>query len=368
MDVRQEKLTKWVAKALNQTSVSLEMVSGDASFRRYFRVSVEGKTWVAMDAPPDKEDSSSFVAIAQYWLSQGVPVPEIHHYDLELGFLLLNDFGDEVLLVSLFSQVSMAEHKSEIMAEPEAEPNPESGDYYYGLAMHILIEIQAICPDENYTLPLYDAELLQREMALFPDWLLEKKLGLTLSASERNMLTQSFNLLAESALAQPQVPVHRDYHARNLMILKDDSLGVIDFQDAVFGPVTYDLVSLLRDCYIVWPDEKVEQWCQQYYALLQAQCEEQGELNYDGTQFKAWFDLMGLQRHLKAAGIFARLSLRDGKHGYLDDIPRTVDYLARVSQALPALKAFHSFLVFKVQPMIAKKLLPNTVLRDGADA
>ena len=146
-------------------------------------------------------------------------------------------------------------------------------------------------------------------------------------------------------------------------MVKDDSLGVIDFQDAVFGPISYDLVSLLRDCYIVWPDEKVEQWSRQYYTLLQAQ----GDLSYDFSQFKAWFALMGLQRHLKAAGIFARLSLRDGKHGYLEDIPRTVDYLARVSKIYPSLQDFHSFLVTKVQPLIGTKLLGKAAVIEGAD-
>jgi aminoglycoside/choline kinase family phosphotransferase len=354
MDLRREQLTKWVAKVLNQPSLSLEVVSGDASFRRYFRAEVEGETWVAMDAPPDKENSSSFVAIAQFWLSQGIQVPAIEHYDLELGFLLLNDFGDDVLLASLYSDAPKA-------LSNKVTPNNVAGDHYYSLAMQALCEIQAIEPDANYTLPLYDAEMLQREMALFPDWLLENKLGLTLSTDERTMLMQAFNILVESAQAQPQVPVHRDYHARNLMVLKDGSLGVIDFQDAVFGPMTYDLVSLLRDCYIVWPDEKVEQWCQQYFILLQAK----GQLNYDLGQFKTWFDLMGLQRHLKAAGIFARLSLRDGKHGYLEDIPRTVDYIARVSQKYSSLKAFNSFVVTKVQPLIAAKLNAETVLEEN---
>jgi len=365
MDVRQEKLTEWVAKALNQTNLSLEMVSGDASFRRYFRAKVEGETWIAMDAPPDKENSSSFVAIAQYWLSQGIQVPTIHNYDLELGFLLLNDFGDDVLLASLFNkdpETKVAEANVEENNVPERVPYNASGDHYYDLAMKALVAIQAIKPDSSYSLPLYDVALLQCEMALFPDWLLEKKLGLTLNKQERTMLTQSFSMLAESALAQPQVPVHRDYHARNLMVLKDDSLGVIDFQDAVFGPVTYDLVSLLRDCYIVWPDEKVEQWCQQYYSLL----ESQGGLNYDWVQFKTWFDLMGLQRHLKAAGIFARLSLRDGKHCYLNDIPRTVDYLIRVSQGHVFLKDFHTFLVNKIQPLIATKLVTETAFKEEA--
>ncbi|MFT5717767.1 MAG: aminoglycoside/choline kinase family phosphotransferase [Oleiphilaceae bacterium] len=361
MDLRQEKLADWVAKVLNQTSLSLDVVSGDASFRRYFRVNVEGVSWVAMDAPPEKEDSSSFVAIAQHWLSQGIQVPAIEHYDLELGFLLLHDFGDDILLASLYSEAPKSLSNKAISNKMIA--NNTAGDRYYGLAMQTLAEIQAINLDENYTLPPYDAELLRREMALFPDWLLEKKLGLTLTEDERAMLMHSFNLLAESALAQPQVPVHRDYHARNLMVLNDGSLGVIDFQDAVFGPVTYDLVSLLRDCYIVWPDEKVAQWCQHYFVLLQTK----GQLHCDAIQFKAWFDLMGLQRHLKAAGIFARLSLRDGKHGYLDDIPRTVDYLARVSQKHSSLKAFHSFLVTKVQPLIKNKLIVETVLEEDVD-
>ena len=350
MDLRQEKLTKWVAKQLNQADITLAMVSGDASFRRYFRTNVAGESWIAMDAPPALEDSSSFVAIAQYWLSQGIQVPKIHHYDLELGFLLLNDMGDDILLTSLF------------LENPESEPNRASGDHYYASAMQTLIKIQSVQTDENYRLPPYDAELLQREMALFPDWLLEKKLGLTLSVSDRNMLTESFELLEKSALEQPQVVVHRDYHARNLMVLEDDSLGVIDFQDAVLGPITYDLVSLLRDCYIVWPEANVERWCQQYYGLIQ----KQGESSYDYAKFKTWFDFMGLQRHLKAAGIFARLSLRDGKHGYLDDIPRTVEYLVNVSQNYAALSAFRSFLVTKVQPMVAQTLMSDTVL-EGVD-
>jgi len=344
MDLRQDKLTKWVAEILEETGLSLTMVSGDASFRRYFRASIDGKTWIAMDAPPEKEDSASFVAIAQHWLSQGIQVPTIYRYDLELGFLLLSDFGDTMLLPSLC---------------PES-PKKTMGEHYYHMAMLALVDIQKSVPDPSYALPLYDEALLQREMALFPDWLLAKKLGLNLSKQEQAVLTQSFNLLAESALAQPQVSVHRDYHARNLMVLKDDSLGLIDFQDAVLGPVTYDLVSLLRDCYIVWPDEQVEQWCLHFHEQLKGQ----GLLNCEPSQFKTWFDLMGLQRHLKAAGIFARLSLRDGKHGYLEDIPRTVDYLVRVSQKYPALKDFHALLVNKIVPALKTKL--NTSIEENA--
>ena len=351
MDLRQEKLTKWVAERLNQTSLSLDMVSGDASFRRYFRANVNGKTWIAMDAPPEKEDSSSFVSIALFWLEQGIQVPAIEHYDLASGFLLLSDFGDDVLLASLVTD------KTKALADNA------SGDHYYSMAMHTLLAIQSVPSDPHYTLPAYNAALLQREMALFPDWLLEKKLGLTLSTKDRNMLTQSFQILEKSALTQPQVPVHRDYHARNLMVLKNGSLGVIDFQDAVLGPISYDLVSLLRDCYIVWPDKKVEQWCQQYYALLKIQ----KAVSYSYDQFKTWFDLMGLQRHLKAAGIFARLSLRDGKHSYLNDIPRTVDYLVKVSKNYENLNEFNEFLVTKIQPLIAEKLIENQTLSEELD-
>ncbi|WP_156508716.1 aminoglycoside phosphotransferase family protein, partial [Oleiphilus sp. HI0132] len=193
--------------------------------------------------------------------------------------------------------------------------------------------------------------LLQREMALFPDWLLEKKLGLDLSEDERQLLKASFHALEESALAQPQVVVHRDYHARNLMVVGEE-LGIIDFQDAVQGPNTYDLVSLLRDCYIVWPNEQLESWCRDFYDLLSDSAERQASFE----QFKRDFDLMGMQRHLKAAGIFARLSLRDGKHGYLNDIPRTVQYIVKVSAAYPEFQELTHFLEQRVLPGLSEKL------------
>jgi len=332
MDHRQKELSAWVAEVLNLPNASLSVVSGDASFRRYFRLTLNERSWVAMDAPPDKEDSSSFVSIAKSWLSQGICVPKIEKYDLEKGFLLLSDMGDGLLLDQLC---------------PE-NPNIEKATIYYQKAMDTLLDIQALVAIEGYPLPAYDSALLQREMALFRDWLLSEKLGLALTASENDLLDQSFTLLESSALAQRQTTVHRDFHARNLMVLETGELGVIDFQDAVKGPITYDLVSLLRDCYIVWPDEKVDSWCRYFYEHLTGQA----LIDISHGQFKQDFDWMGLQRHLKAAGIFARLSLRDGKHSYLADIPRTVDYIVHVTEMYPQMSAFHQFLTARVLPLL----------------
>lgn len=335
MDQRYQALCQWVAEALGMNAAELASVSGDASFRRYFRVEHLGKSYIAMDAPPEKEDSHSFVSIARSWRNQGIEVPELIKVDLGLGFLLLSDFGDELLLPHL---------------NPEF-PSIDSGSQFYRMAMTTLADIQNLKPSGDYSLPSYDSALLQREMALFPDWLLEKKLALELSNEERVMLGQTFSVLEESALAQPQVVVHRDYHARNLMVL-ETGLGVIDFQDAVIGPVTYDLVSLLRDCYIVWPDGQVDAWCREFYEAIVSS--DYRPKSYE--QFKRDFDLMGMQRHLKASGIFARLSLRDGKHGYLEDIPRTVQYIYKVGLGYPEFKDFTSFLEARVLPLVKSGL------------
>jgi aminoglycoside/choline kinase family phosphotransferase len=332
MDLRLNALSSWSAKQCEIDSAELTPVSGDASFRRYFRVINRNPSLIAMDAPPDKESSDSFIRIAQAWRKQGVQVPEILAEDLPQGFVLLEDFGDRVLLNSL---------------QP-AQPSLDAGNHYYSLATDTLLRIQNT---DNDTLPPYDDALLEREMRLFPDWLIEKKLEITLDDKEKALLRKTFSLLTNSALSQPQVSVHRDYHSRNLMICNDDSLGVLDFQDAVKGPLTYDLVSLLRDCYIVWPDEHVQRWCLHYFL----KAADQGIVSCDFSQFQYWFDLMGLQRHLKAAGIFARLSLRDGKHSYLDDIPRTVAYLARISARYPATQDFCLWLNERIIPALEKQ-------------
>lgn len=311
MPDRSQQLLSWLAQALPTDTPSVQPVSGDASFRRYFRTQHQGKSYIIMDAPPDKEDCTSFIAIARHWREHGVQVPELLAIDQAQGFLLLSDFGDQVLLSAL--------------RNPDGTPIFEAGDRHYHNAMNALLHIQQV-PESASRLPPYDHALLLREMSLFKDWLSIKHLGLELSASETQVFDDCFEALAQAALSQPKVTVHRDYHSRNLMLLPDDSLGIIDFQDAVFGPITYDLVSLLRDCYIVWPEKQVNAWAEYYFQASR----DQGLHNADLGTFMRWFDLMGVQRHLKASGIFARLSLRDGKHGYLDSVPDTVNYLRRV--------------------------------------
>lgn len=303
-------------------------VSGDASFRRYFRVKAGDKSWIAVDAPPEKEDSQKFVIIARSWLEQGVYVPDVVSIDLEQGFMLLSDFGDQLLLPSL---------------------NENSAGQLYELAMAELLKIQS-CDVE--LLPVYDSLLLQREMALFKDWFLVSLLEVDLGVDGQEGIDAAFSLLELNALEQPTVCVHRDYHSRNLMITAEHTPGVIDFQDAVKGPITYDLVSLLRDCYISWPDEQVSEWV----GFFREELFKRNLLSTDISieRFERWFDLMGMQRHLKAIGIFARLSMRDDKHRYLQDIPRTLQYVIRVSKKYPELERFNVLITEEILPAMGR--------------
>ncbi len=310
MPERIKKLKKWLTDQVGLPSFSLEPASGDASFRRYFRVTLSDKSYIAMDAPPDKEDCRPFVSIARQLQAAGLNVPSIHAENLEQGFLLLDDLGSTLYLDIL---------------------NPGNADQLYADAITSLVQLQSKMPAE--ALPPYNRALLMQEMELFREWLLQKHLGLTLSDSDHLLLTQAFELLADSALEQPQVAVHRDYHSRNLMQTQPNP-GILDFQDAVNGPVTYDLVSLLRDCYIQWPVEQVEGWAMAYFKQAVTS---DVLLSQHEDQFLQWFDLMGVQRHLKAAGIFARLCHRDGKPGYLKEIPRTLGYIESTAPCYPQL-------------------------------
>jgi len=322
-DKRLQQLHSWLNDCLNVSDYQLQPASGDASFRRYFRLNHNGYSYIVMDAPPDKEDSQPFVEISKVLINIGLNAPEVLEQDLDQGFLLLTDLGQQQYLDVL---------------------NSENVDRLYGDAMAALLRLQA-SPDFQYKFPLYNAELLLAEMKLFRDWLIEKHLGIELTSEEQDMLGAAFKLLCDSALAQPQVPVHRDYHSRNLMFNEVHNPGILDFQDAVLGPVTYDLVSLLRDCYIEWPRVQVESWVMEYHELAI----QSGILSENNeAQFLRWFDLMGVQRHLKAAGIFARLNSRDNKPGYLADIPRTLAYIIEVSGRYPELKELHDFLAEKV--------------------
>ena len=308
MSDRLEVLRHWLDTELNFSEYTLTPASSDASFRRYFRVTHDGASLIVMDAPPEKEDSRPFVRVARLLFDAGLNVPELIDMDLGQGFLLLGDLGNTLYLDEL---------------------NEATVERLYGDALGALAAIQA-CDPGAAMLPDYDRTLLLNEMGLFRDWLVGTHLGITPDAAQSDMLDTAFDLLADNALAQPQVCVHRDYHSRNLMVTGRNNPGILDFQDAVIGPVTYDLVSLLRDCYIEWPRARVEDWALGYRELA-LQSGILREVHDDSQLFLRWFDLMGVQRHLKAAGIFARLNHRDGKPGYLADIPRTLGYVVEVA-------------------------------------
>ncbi|MDP2227925.1 MAG: phosphotransferase [Moraxellaceae bacterium] len=317
----------------------LQTVSGDASFRRYFRLPLQQGTLIAVDAPPEKENSRPFVAIARALRAHGVRVPEVVAADFSLGFMLLEDFGDTLLLPQL---------------------SPASVDDLYGRAMEALRHLLACDDVPGYALPPYDRQRLMDEMALLRDWFVVRHLGLDLNTEQQAVLANAFQTLVEEVQEQPQVFVHRDYHSRNLMLLGNGEIGVIDFQDAVTGPVTYDLVSLLRDAYVVWPPADVERWVVEFAALLRHDHRLSG---VSDATFLRWFDWMGAQRHLKVVGIFARLSLRDGKHAYLDDIPVVFNYLLAEIRPYSELHALFELLRGVILPAyLAKRPEATAVL------
>lgn len=306
MSERLGHLQQWTRGQLGWPDAELKPASADASFRRYFRVQQGDESYVLMDAPPEKEDCGPFIHVSRLLLALGLHVPEILASDLDRGFLLLSDLGTRLYLDEL---------------------NDSSVDRLYGDALGALATLQSCGPDSE--LPHYDRKLLLSEMSLFRDWLIGAHLDISLDESQRGNMQRSFERLADNALEQPQVCVHRDYHSRNLMLSDRHNPGILDYQDAVTGPVTYDLVSLLRDCYISWPRQRVEEWALGYFELAaQTGIVRSGQVNEQ--QFLKWFDWMGVQRHLKAAGIFARLNHRDGKSGYMNDIPRTLGYVCDV--------------------------------------
>lgn len=325
MDERLEQLKQWLAD-IGQPFDTLEPASADASFRRYLRLTDGETSRIVMDAPPEREDSAPFVDIAARLQETGVSVPDVLDQDLAQGFVLLSDLGHTLYLDAL------------------------DADTVEGLYGDALVALAAMQVDaDTRRLPPYDTALLDREMRLFTDWLVQRQLGLELTDAERGLLETAFAGLIETALQQPQVFVHRDYHSRNLMLLPTQNPGIIDFQDAVRGPLTYDLVSLLRDCYIAWPRDRVNAWALGYRELAIRT----GILAPDTateTDFLRWFDWMGVQRQLKAAGIFARLNLRDSKPGYLKDIPRTLGYIVEVAPDYEELRPLGEFIRARVLP------------------
>ena len=303
MDKRKQIIRNWIGTLYPDQEYSLDLASSDASFRRYFRLLIANSSLIIMDAPPENEEITTFCRLDRRFRKLGINVPEILHTEYGLGLVLMSDLGSEHYL----------DHLDE-----------HTADRLYGDALASLVILQTGTFDDPDFLPPYSAELLYGEMDLFRQWYLTTHLGLEITDEENKIMDQAWQLLIDSALQQPQLWVHRDFHSRNLMITDINNPGVIDFQDAVTGPITYDLVSLLKDCYIEWPIERVEDWVLAYHDLaLQSGLLEQK----DEQQFLRWFHRMGIQRHLKVAGIFARLSHRDGKDRYLNDIPLTLRYL-----------------------------------------
>ncbi|WP_019139477.1 aminoglycoside phosphotransferase family protein [Noviherbaspirillum massiliense] len=307
-DLRLTQLKQWLADlpANPVQTDSIRPASSDASFRRYFRVDgSDGNTYIAMDAPPPQEDVRPFIHVAEVFGKTGVSVPHILAQDVERGFLLLTDLGTTTYLGQL---------------------NPDTAHKLYLDAIDALILIQT--QSKPGMLPEYDRALLLRELMLFPDWYIGKHLGVTLSDAQTAELNKVFDAILANNLAQPQVYVHRDYHSRNLMVQSKGNPGILDFQDAVYGPITYDLVSLLRDAYIQWDEEMVLDWTIRYWERARRAGL---PVSHDVDAFYRDFEFMGIQRHLKVLGIFARLYHRDGKDGYLKDLPLVMEYTRKAA-------------------------------------
>ncbi len=301
MDFRLAALQRWLGAHFRGPAFTLAPASEDASFRRYWRVSfADGRSFIAMDAPPEKENCGPFIAVAGLFAAAGVHVPRIHAQNLAEGFLLLEDLGNTTYLEFLRAH------------DPEAA---------YAAATEALIRIQLA--SRPGVLPDYDRALLERELRLFPDWYLARELRRELSSKDSLALEGAFEALLANNLAQPQVFVHRDYHSRNLMVC-EPLPGILDFQDAVYGPISYDLVSLFRDAYVRWEEARVLDWVVRYWEKAR----QAGlPVRADFAQFYRDFEWMGAQRQLKVVGIFSRLCHRDGKQRYLADIPRVLEYL-----------------------------------------
>ncbi|WP_454782076.1 aminoglycoside phosphotransferase family protein [Legionella sp. WA2022007384] len=323
MHARENALKEWLIDTLKLQDFQLAPLAGDASFRRYFRLQYNGLTRVVMDAPPGKEDLKPFIHIAQMLEKVDVHTPKILAANLADGFLLLSDLGDQLLLNDLHS---------------------ENVNAHYHHAINTLFKIQT-CPTHDPILAPFDKAHMLKEMSLCPEWFFKAYLDLKLNQDESTLVQQTMEWIATEVAKQPLTFIHRDYHSRNLMLLQNEAestLGVIDFQDAMVGPFTYDLVSLLKDCYISWPRSKILEWVEFFYtqsALTK---------DYSLPEFIRAFDLCGLQRHLKVLGIFSRLYLRDSKPGYLKDLPLTLKYVLECTETYEELHSFFQFMQMRV--------------------
>ncbi len=320
VDDRIAVMQKWLRDIFPEKTCSTDLLAGDASFRRYFRTRVNNQSFVVMDAPPEKENCDAFIAIANAFHHSSVRFPQIIASDLTRGFLLLSDFGDRQLLPLL---------------------NSDTADHLYRSAIDTLLQIQKDAAAAHCVLPNFDDALYWREFEILDTWYIKKHLNKNFSSHDQMQLKKNYQLLIDSFALQSTVFVHRDYHSRNIMLCDDNQLGILDFQDAVYGPITYDLVSLLKDCYIAWPEEKITQWVTYFYDQLR---NENRILYCDLSTFMRWFDFSGLQRHLKCLGIFSRLYYRDNKEGYLKEMPRVLNYVMRVCEKYSELRGLTYYL------------------------
>jgi len=309
-DPRAASAYVWALAQLNLTSASFAPASADASFRRYFRVESGGESWIVMDAPPDKENCEPFLHVDRLLLEAGLHAPVVHAKNLKRGFLLLSDLGRRTYLNVL---------------------DENNADRMFGDAIDALIKWQRASRVNE--LPPYDDALLRREIRLFPDWYVARHLQRELTAAQKSAWQAMEDLLIKRALGEPRVYVHRDFMPRNLMVSTPNP-GILDFQDAVYGPISYDVVCLFRDAFLSWPDERVQDWRKRYWEAARA-----AHLPVPGYgEFARDFDLMGVQRHLKVLGIFARINYRDGKPHYLKDTPRFIRYVRDVAVHYDELK------------------------------
>jgi aminoglycoside/choline kinase family phosphotransferase len=343
-DPRLALMRTWLTRDLGWRVGQINVASADASFRRYFRITrgdVDPSGWapradtlIVMDAPPGKEDIAPYLKVSSLLEQAGAHVPHVHASDARRGFVVMEDLGNTQYLTLLRTGRGV--------------------DKLYGDALATLANIQVRGARGAQMLAPYDRGPLERELNLMPEWFLGKHLGLELTPEERALLTVTFEFLINEATLQPQVFVHRDFHSRNLMVLSHSSMnksgpGVIDFQDALRGPIGYDLVSLLKDCYISWSRERVERWVKGYRRVLGNLGANVGDSEY---QFVRWFDLIGVQRHLKVLGIFCRLWHRDGKIGYLADLPLTFEYVVDACRRYPELVEFGRWLESRIAPLL----------------
>ncbi|RLV58449.1 aminoglycoside phosphotransferase [Parashewanella curva] len=330
-DQRFFQLTEW-GRLCFDPYIQLQLISGDASFRRYFRFKHNNQSYIAVDSPPDLVPILPFIELAKSYQQSGLYTPEVLHHDEQLGFMVLTDLGDNMLNSALNADTVMP---------------------LYQQAIELLPLVAKVKSTNKHKLPAFDEAFISTELSIFNDWLLKKHLNYTLYESTQKMLLQVFNTLTKAIVSQPQVAMHRDYHSRNIM-LHNQQMFLIDFQDTVVGPISYDAVSLLRDCYAVWPSTVVDDLAK--YHFEQCLKHELLSTNTQFEQYQYWFDLTGMQRHLKIAGIFARLHHRDGKSGYLADIPQSLHYLIEVGSRYNEFSELVAWLQQDILPKVEAKL------------